>query len=268
MKILLPPSEGKTQPQNSSSSLNLASLLFPELTAQRQLVLEALAGVSAAPDALARLKVGASLADAVAANMEILYAPVGPAHEIYTGVLFQGVNYKELTDTQQQWADDNVLVSSAAFGLLRLGDHIPAYRLSMDVNLGEFKETKIGGLATYWRNQLTPLFAAYAADEVVLDCRSTSYLKSMTPNPELTARVDVYNEVNGQLKKISHHAKHYRGVLAGKLVKHAVQNGTPSGIQELADVTKMLFSDHRVELFPPARSKDPATLALIVKNAG
>lgn len=264
MKILLPPSEGKTSPADTATSLALDTLLFTELAADRELVLSALAEVSASADALTRLKVGKSLQEAVAANLDLRTAPVAPAHSVYTGVLFQGLDYPGLSADERAWANENVLVSSGLFGLVRLADRIPAYRLSMDVNLGVHQGCRIGGLGAYWKKRLTPRFAEFAAGEVVVDCRSTSYLKSMATDPQLSVHVDVFNTVGGQLKKISHHAKHYRGILAGRLVKNAAAGTELSSLEQLVCVVRELFADYQVELFPGPKANAPATLALIL----
>ncbi len=242
-------------------------MVFADLAPERELVLDALAEVSASPDALSRLKVGKSLQEAVAANISLTEAPVAEAHRVYTGVLFQGLDYPGLDAAERAWADEHVLVSSGLFGLVRLADRIPAYRLSMDVNLGVHDGNRIGGLGVYWKKRLTPRFAELAAGEVVVDCRSTSYLKSMTTDPQLSVHVDVFNTVGGQLKKISHHAKHYRGILAGQLVKRAAAGAVIDDVAQLVDVVRELFPDYRVELFPSAKANAPATLALILPEA-
>ncbi|MFC0582754.1 YaaA family protein [Micrococcoides hystricis] len=264
MKILLPPSEGKTPAAPTHAPTDLDALLFQQLRADRELVMAGLAEVSASADALTRLKVGKSLAGAVEANLDLVDAPAAPAHEVYTGVLFQGLGFAEMSPAEQRWAAENVLVSSGLFGLVRLGDAIPAYRLSMDVNLGVYNGTRIGGLASFWKKRLTELFAEKTSEEVIVDCRSTSYLKSMPTDPDRSVHVDVFNTVGGQLKKISHHAKHYRGILAGKLVAAAAAGDEPATIDQLVSLVAGLFPDYTVEIFAAKKAQEPQTLALIL----
>ena len=68
MLILLPPSEGKTPAPAGNAPVCFADLSFPELTAERESVLEELATVSSGSNALAELKVGASLEAEVERN--------------------------------------------------------------------------------------------------------------------------------------------------------------------------------------------------------
>src|SRR5699024_1575899 len=91
MLILLPPSEGKTPPENGSP-LDFNQLLFPELSGERRTVVQELQAVSSQPNAHEILKVGKSLTDEILANQHILEAPTAPAWQVYTGVLFDALD--------------------------------------------------------------------------------------------------------------------------------------------------------------------------------
>lgn len=93
MLILLPPSEGKTPAPAGNAPVSFADLSFPELTAERESVLEELTAVSSGPDALTELKVGASLEAEVERNMRLMSEPAQPAIRTYTGVLFEALDY-------------------------------------------------------------------------------------------------------------------------------------------------------------------------------
>ena len=135
MLILLPPSEGKTPAPAGNAPVCFADLSFPELTAERKSVLEELAAVSSGPDALAELKVGASLEAEVERNMRLLTEPAQPAIHTYTGVLFEALDYASFSPAERDAAHWSLLISSALWGILRPEDAIPAYRLSMGVKL-------------------------------------------------------------------------------------------------------------------------------------
>jgi len=128
--ILLPPSEGKT-PATDGDSVDWASLSFPGLNTYRAKVLEGLGTVSAHEDALALLGVGASLRADVERNTRLHAEPAAPAHQVYSGVLYDALGYDSLTAAQKRKADETVLVISALWGAIRFGDSVPAYRLSM-----------------------------------------------------------------------------------------------------------------------------------------
>ena len=105
MKILLPPSEGKTPAQNGPA-LDLDGLSAPELRSQRERVLAALKKVSKRSDALERLGVGASLAQDVERNTVLDTIACAPALLTYSGVLYEAMGASALVAAAD---DDEVL---------------------------------------------------------------------------------------------------------------------------------------------------------------
>lgn len=235
--ILLPPSEGKT-PADAGSPADLAELHFPELTGARQKVAEALAAVSASENAMTHLGVGASLAHEVSRNTRLAHEPAAPAHSIYSGVLYDALGYQSLTATQRRKADAAVVVVSGLWGAVQFSDRIPAYRLSMSVGLPGF-----GKLASFWKPRLTAALAPVAEGHLLVDCRSSTYAAAWAPPAGQTVAVNVFQEVNGQRKVISHFAKHTRGELARHLLTR--RGNAPATPAQLA---KAAGEKWRVEL--------------------
>ena len=215
MKILLPPSEGKTPAPATQLPINLAELSLPELTEERETVLETLMRVSAEPTAMEQLKVGASLAAEVERNTRLLSEPAQEAYLTYSGVLFEALDMPDMSETELQRAQESILISSALWGTVTPLDRIPAYRLSMGVKLGE-----LGDLAKFWKGALTPVLNDLYGEELIIDCRSGVYAKTWAPAPArcVAVRVEKVFE-DGSRKVVSHMAKHYRGLLAGFLVR-------------------------------------------------
>ena len=176
-------------------------------------MLDALGTVSAHEDALALLGVGASLKDDVERNTRLHAEPAAPAHRIYSGVLYDALGYKTLTVAQRRKADEAVLVISALWGAIRFGDSVPAYRLSMGTALPD-----VGRLASFWKPQLSEALAESAAGHLLVDCRSSTYAAAWAPPPAQTVMVNVFTEVGGVRKVVSHFAKHTRGELARHLL--------------------------------------------------
>ena len=212
MLIVLPPSEGKT-PAVSGPAFDPGKLHFPQLTDARKQVLAALAEASTAADAHAVLGVGKSLAAEVHRNTALADQPCAEAHQIYSGVLYDALGYATLTAAQQRRADDAVIVISGLWGALGFGDLIPAYRLSMAVKLPE-----TGKLASFWKQQLAGVLSEHAAQQLVVDCRSSTYAAVWAPDPSLAAAVNVFRIRNGKRTVVSHFAKHTRGELARHLL--------------------------------------------------
>nr|WP_218847100.1 peroxide stress protein YaaA [Psychromicrobium silvestre] len=250
--ILLPPSEGKTAAPRGAA-MDLSRLSHPELTAPRLQVLKALAEVSAHPEALERLGVGASLAAEVARNTRLLEEPAAEAYRIYSGVLYDALGYRGLTPAQRRRAEESVLVISGLWGAVGFSDRIPAYRLSMSVAL-----PGLGRLSSFWKPFLTEALTERAADHLMIDCRSSSYTSAWTPPAEQTVEVNVFQERAGTLTVVSHFAKHTRGQLARHLLSR--RGKAPETPQQLLRIAREAFRSELV----PGTSRKPAALNIIL----
>ena len=214
MLLLLPPSEGKTAPSTEASArpVDLTALTSPELTATRRRILAALAETSSHPDAAHLLGVGPAVRSAIARNPHLLTEPAAPAAEVYTGVLYAAAGLSD--PAVRERAARHVRITSALWGLVSPEDRIPAYRLSMGVNL-----PGIGPLARAWREPLATILDPAAADGIVVDCRSSTYVAAWRPPPGCDwVSVRVLRDVDGTRSVVSHHAKHARGLLIHHLM--------------------------------------------------
>ena len=233
MLLLLPPSEGKTPAPAGSAPVNLATLSDDgALGAQRAAVLEALAAVSARPDAVEVLGIRASLGGEAARNTRLLTEPAAPAAAVYTGVLYAAAGLSDVADPAV--VRDCVRIFSGLWGAVRPADRIPAYRLSMAVDL-----PGVGRLATAWRAPLTAALGERAAGDVVVDCRSAAYAAAWKPpvsgaDAAEWVTVRVVREAAGKRTVVSHNAKHTRGVLAGHLLRRGRVPTSAAGLVEAA----------------------------------
>lgn len=236
--ILLPPSEGKTA-HAEGAPFEIEELSFPEFSAERRLVLDALAEVSAREDAMDLLGVGASLANEVARNINLHTEPAAKAHDIYSGVLFEALDYASLDEAARRRADESVIVISALWGAVRFGDRIPPYRLSMSVKL-----EPLGKLATWWKKRLAPVLDEVAGSQLIVDARSSTYAAAYKPANGNTVAVNVFQMRNGTPKVVSHFAKHTRGEVARFLVEQPVEPKNPG---ELLDLVQTKWEASLVE---------------------
>jgi cytoplasmic iron level regulating protein YaaA (DUF328/UPF0246 family) len=274
--LLLPPSEGKTPAPADAAPVDLAALTAADtLTARRAAVLEALAAVSATADAARVLGVGASLGEEVARNTRLRTEPAAPASQVYTGVLYAAAGLGSLPDDAAARAARTVRVLSGLWGVVAPDDRVPAYRLSMGVDL-----PGVGRLATAWRGPLGAALDARAAGDVVVDCRSATYVAAWRPRTTGDGAADwvtvrVVREADGRRSVVSHNAKHTRGVLTGHLLRRA---GEPTSAGELLKAAEELVGEvvgtevgsglsYRVleaTLHPAAGRTGPQTLELVV----
>jgi cytoplasmic iron level regulating protein YaaA (DUF328/UPF0246 family) len=198
--ILLPPSEGKTAPKRGKP-LDLASLTFPQLAAAREGMLGTL--------------------DAALAT-----APTTAAERVYTGVLYQALDVATLPSEAHRLLKRSVLIFSALWGVVGLGDRIPAYKLPAG-----------SGSGPYWRRHLP----ASLGKGLIIDLRSGPYAAMWKPSqPHATVRV--LHERDGRRTIVSHFNKATKGRLVRDL---AISGARPRTVDELVVVLRDL--KHTIE---------------------
>ncbi len=253
--ILLPPSEGKSAALDGPV-LDPSALSFPSLAPARQCVLTALVDLCRGDVdvAAAALGLGPTQRGEVGANSLLPAEPCAPAIEVYTGVLYEALDYSGLTAAGKRRADEHVAIASALWGLVRPGDLIPAYRLSAGTSL-----PGLGPIARTWRD---PVSSAIASVEgLIVDLRSSGYV-ALGPVPasaaDRTATVRVLQERNGRRTVVSHFNKATKGRMVRALLSSRRTPRTPIAFAQALDALGF-----RVET-QPARTGQPTALDVIV----
>ena len=213
MLILLPPSEGKTAP-SEGAPVDVDTLPFPTLNKTRERLLDVLSRLTF-PRALKYLDIGPGLLEEAQRNLTLREAPVAPAHEVYTGVLYEHLGLGSFADTE------GVLIASALWGFVRPADRIPAYRLSMGATL-----PRIASLPALWRD---PLRKALPDSGLIVDMRSGSYVAAWKPKRATLVAVRAF--VDG--KTVSHMVKATRGDVARILLSSGAEPETPEDVASL-----------------------------------
>lgn len=203
MRILLPPSEGKAEPEGGKP-VDLDSLVFAaELRKQRQKLLRTV-------------------------DPKLRKSPAAPAAEVYTGVLYQRLDLPGLTAAARRRAAKRVLIAGALWGFVRPTDRIPYYRLPPSTKLDG-----IGLLAAWWR----PALAAAMPDEAgetIVDMRSGAYTSAWKPKHATLLSVRAFREEKGKRKAVSHMAKAVRGDVARALLLARSEPNDPEAVASVA----------------------------------
>nr|WP_202881673.1 peroxide stress protein YaaA [Pedococcus badiiscoriae] len=247
--ILLPPSESKTG-RTRGRPVVAEHLSFPELAATRQAVAEAVAKVSAHPDAAVTLGVSPNLTAEIARNLVLHTAPAMAASRVYSGVLYDALDFATLDSAAKRRANRWLVVVSALYGAVRPTDAIAPYRLSMAVNL-----PGLGPLASAWKPELGPVLAQAAGRGLVVDCRSSTYAAAWTPQGDLAQRW-----VQVRVPGATHLAKHTRGLVARELCR---VGRDVRRVPQLADVLRDAFS---VTVHEPTRPGRPWIIDTTVRS--
>jgi hypothetical protein len=241
--LLLPPSEAKT-PGGSGPALGpRPALSTPGLTEPRRLLLAALRrAVTADPASLAAgLKLPAGRAEsALAANAAVPTAPTRPALDRYAGVVYAALDAATLTAAARRRAEEQVLVFSGLWGVVRGGDPVPDYRVPASGTVGG-----LGGVTAHWRGPLAEVLPALIGTGPVLDLRSTDYRAMWRPTGALRDQVVAVRVLaeagagSGRTRRpVSYHAKTVKGLLARHLVSGRRHHRDP--MAALADAAAAL----------------------------
>lgn len=299
MRILLPPSAGKTT-KETTNHLQLEKLWQAEhLTQTRRQLIDDVQNTALLADAAQIFKLGPKNAHEISQNLEVYDAPALAAWQLYDGVLYQAAKFAQIFSYgacaqggqgqgqgdqpqvsqgqggqgqedqyqgDQRQLEELTLVFSALFGPVRLTDLITPHRLS-----GSVKLPGQGSVASIWSKPLKELLAQQLNGHVVVDLRSAEYGAMYRPvrgGECLTLNIAVakVNPATGKRSVVSHWAKHTRGLLAGALLE-AVAGGQLSGsegdVDEILQVAAGLEGVKEVEITPlDARGQAKVTLVL------
>ncbi|AEV83771.1 hypothetical protein ACWT_2670 [Actinoplanes sp. SE50] len=266
MLILLPPSEGKT-PATTGSPVDPDTLWLPALGAARRRVMTRLVAMCrrgsarSIADSLTVLGLSEGQRSEIARNAALPEAPAGPAAEIYTGVLYEALAPATLDDAARARLYETAVVFSGLWGVVRLGDRIPAYRCSVGVSL----PAPVGGLTAYWKKQLSRALDPVAAGGPVLDLRSGAYAAMWSPPAATASRVAalrvLHERVVGGVAKRSV-VSHFNKATKGRLVRAlATEPVAPSSLDELITAMRDLKFTVEERPAPPGR---PRQLDIVV----
>lgn len=227
MLIVLPPSEGKSEPRRGKP-LDLGALSFPVLTETRSRVIDALVELCSGDVAEAArvLEVGSTQHDLVALNADLRTAPTARADQVYAGVVYDALDVATLSPAAKRRASTRLAVTSSVFGLVRPGDRIPSYRLSGGTSL-----PGLGPVAGAWRAALGPAMEEAVGDGLLVDLRSGMYAAFWRPTGRF-ATVRVLHEVDGVRKVVSHFNKATKGRITRALLDDGANPRTPAKLAE------------------------------------
>lgn len=228
MLILLPPSEGKTEPRRGKA-LDLSTLAFADtLTETRRTVMTALGDLCADDPEKARevLDLTPGQAADLVRNLRLDTAPTTTAAQLYTGVLFDHLGLETLSAEARRRANRTVLISSGLWGVVRPNDRVPAYRLSGGATL-----PALGTIAGVWRAPLAEALPGWIGRKVVVDLRSGTYAAAWKPAGPVAART-VTVQVTHNGKVVSHFNKATKGLLARALLESGAVPKTPAAFAE------------------------------------
>ena len=256
--ILLPPSEGKTD-ATGKQKLDFSKLSFPELTKQRQELVNAVISMANGPAAKTRtaLAISAKQDFEIERDQQLLIAPTGPAWSVYTGVLYEAIEIDSLSAKAKSKFEAENFVVSALFGLINVSDRIPAYRLS-----GDTVVPKIGSLTKFWSESISKLITDQG--QFVIDLRSGNYVKLGPIGKEIADQVVVPRIMQKMPKGAPKVVSHSNKATKGRLVRALAQSAkTVNSVEQLANLAEKVALD--VKIIKPSKIGIPWGLDVIVE---
>lgn len=213
LAILLPPSEGKAEGGRSPKWKPTSGTFGPALAASRKEVVAALSAAQGGDAKLLGVN-GAHLARAQTANRAVNGAPSLPAHQRYSGVVWEHLSPSTLGAAPARRAADSIVVMSGLLGLVGFDDPVPDYRLKMGASL-----RPLGKLSTWWRDELSNALNEWATGRVVIDLLPGEHRAAWTPSPDVFADLASVSFVEKSGKVAGHDAKAAKGMLARHLLE-------------------------------------------------
>ncbi len=205
--LLLPPSEGKAEhgSRRRAAWTPDSGSFGRRLGQQRIEVVEALAAAGGGDEKLLGVK-GDHLIRAQSANMSLVGAPVLPAWQRYTGVVWDHLDPATLPAPARK----QIVVVSGLLGVVRGDDPVPDYRLKMGANLAP-----LGKLSTWWRAAVTAEIGRLARRHLVVDLLPQEHRAAWNPpsSDEPTQAITV-SLIDPTGKPGGHFAKAAKGELA------------------------------------------------------
>lgn len=211
--------------------MRLDALALPALAPQRERVLDALAALSADPEAAARvLKLTAGQRGEIEVNARVRSSPTMPAVDRYTGVLYDALDAASLDTAARRWLGSHVLIHTAPLGPVGALDRIPAYRMGAGASL-----PGVGSAKAVWSRAVSDALAD-AAPRFVLDLRSEAYAAlGPVPASAPTVYVRVVSDSGGSaVRALNHFNKHAKGALVRALAHDRPRFASVEGLRHWA----------------------------------
>ena len=201
MKILFSPSETKIG-GGDIKCIDKNSFIFPELFEKRLEILGKYNNYlkNASNNDLEKLFGTRKIEVIEKYKQDIFKSPTMKAIQRYEGVAYDYLNYNSLEVSAQKYIDENTLIFSNIFGVIKADDVIPDYKLKQGESFENLKIDK------FYSDNFSQTLDNYLLDEDILDLRAGFYEKFYTiKKPYLTMKFIKEGKV------VSHFAKAYRG---------------------------------------------------------
>lgn len=142
----------------------------------------------------------------------------------FNGEVYRGLNAREMSEDDLQFAQDHLRILSGLHGVLRPLDLIQPYRLEMGTKL---KYYNYKNLYQFWGDKITKrLNEDLENEKVLVNLASNEYYKSVIEK-KIKGRIitPIFKDFsNGTYKVLMTYAKNARGVMANYIIKNRISD--------------------------------------------
>jgi cytoplasmic iron level regulating protein YaaA (DUF328/UPF0246 family) len=132
---------------------------------------------------------------------------------MYDGVAYEALDYLNLDEVASRYIDENLLIFSNLYGVLKAGDYVQFYKLKQGKKISQIDSAK------YYKPRLDKILDEFLEGEDILDLRAGYYDKFYSiKSPYITMKFLKNSKV------VSHFAKHYRGLILRDLALNKASN--------------------------------------------
>ena len=202
MKILIPPSEGKSEKNNldtlfkKSKSLYLSNIkeILKLLSSVKKNELIKIYGTSQEKSEILHKE-----------NLEILNSECSYAIDRYTGVVYNNFDFNSLNRSSKIFANEKILIMSGFLGLVKPYDIIPNYKLKMNALK----------LTSFWKPTFTQILKE---EDFILDLLPNIHRKSYDSKNSI--EIDFKFLKNNKSISAGHNGK----AIKGKFIRFIIKN--------------------------------------------
>lgn len=144
-----------------------------------------------------------------------------PAYRLYTGVVYDNIEIDTLSKSALANLTSKTYAISGLWGLVRLSDHLPDYKLKISSRFDDVN------LVKYWAYEVSGLIHKISKDKFVWDLLPNEHSKVWNDKDSAVTHivaVRFVEEKAGKLKVVGHTAKAYKGKLVREIVSHDIDS--------------------------------------------
>ena len=138
-----------------------------------------------------------------------------PAISVYTGVLYQALDWPSLSPAAKKRGESVIAIISAKYGAIGPGERIESYKAKID---NKALRPSVGAALDSRERQL------------IIDCRSSTYKSVWAAPADITVEVKVSTVVNGVRTVVTHMSKKTRGEITRWLLQSRATPQTPEDL--------------------------------------